>query len=86
MKLFAIDDEDPYPDTAYRAATEAEIMSAHGKLMAARRTKPGGPKPKLNAEQVAELRGRAAAGERRAALAEEFGVSRQTAYRLTRGI
>jgi DNA invertase Pin-like site-specific DNA recombinase len=39
-----------------------------------------GRKPKLNPEQVADLRKRAANGESKTALAEAFGVSRETMY------
>ncbi len=39
-----------------------------------------GRKPSLTAEGVRELQRRAAAGEKKAALAREFGVSRETVY------
>jgi len=39
-----------------------------------------GRKPSLNAERAAELRRRVAAGEKKAALAREFGISRETVY------
>lgn len=39
-----------------------------------------GRAPALSAEQAARLRERAAAGEKKAALAREFGVSRETVY------
>lgn len=39
-----------------------------------------GRKPKLTADQADQLRKRIAAGERRAALAREFGISRETLY------
>jgi DNA-binding CsgD family transcriptional regulator len=39
-----------------------------------------GRKPALTAEQAAQLRARAAGGESKAALAKEFGVSRETVY------
>ncbi|GIF08902.1 recombinase family protein [Actinoplanes siamensis] len=39
-----------------------------------------GRKPALNADQVAEVRRRAAAGEKKAALAREFEISRETLY------
>ena len=39
-----------------------------------------GRKPALTTEQAQQLRGRAAAGERKAALAKEFGISRETVY------
>jgi DNA invertase Pin-like site-specific DNA recombinase len=39
-----------------------------------------GRKPSLTAERVAELRRRISAGEKKAALAREFGISRETLY------
>jgi len=39
-----------------------------------------GRKPTLNAEKIVELRRRAAAGEKKAVLAREYGISRQTIY------
>jgi len=39
-----------------------------------------GRKPSLNAAQVEDLRRRAAAGEAKAKLAREFGISRETVY------
>jgi len=39
-----------------------------------------GAKPKLTSEQVLDIRARAAQGEPKAALASEYGVSRQTVY------
>ena len=39
-----------------------------------------GRKPALTAERVKELRQRAAGGEKKTALAREFGISRQTLY------
>jgi DNA invertase Pin-like site-specific DNA recombinase len=39
-----------------------------------------GRKPSLNPERVAELHARIAAGEKKAALAREFGISRETLY------
>jgi DNA invertase Pin-like site-specific DNA recombinase len=39
-----------------------------------------GRKPSLTPERVTELRGRVAAGEKKAALAREFGISRETLY------
>lgn len=43
-----------------------------------------GRKPTLDDEQVQQLRDRRAAGESPTALAKEYGVSRQTIYRLTK--
>jgi DNA invertase Pin-like site-specific DNA recombinase len=39
-----------------------------------------GRKPALTASQAHQLRKRAAAGERKSALAAEFGISRETVY------
>jgi len=39
-----------------------------------------GRKPSLTPERVAELRARVAAGEKKAGLAREFGISRETLY------
>jgi DNA invertase Pin-like site-specific DNA recombinase len=39
-----------------------------------------GRKPSLSAERAAELRKRVQAGEKKAALAREFGISRETLY------
>jgi DNA invertase Pin-like site-specific DNA recombinase len=39
-----------------------------------------GRKPALTAEQAQQLRERTAAGEQKAALAKEFGISRETVY------
>lgn len=44
-----------------------------------------GRKPSLTPEQVVQLRQRALAGERKAALAREFKVSRETLYAYLRG-
>ncbi|MFK0572922.1 recombinase family protein [Endozoicomonas sp.] len=41
-----------------------------------------GAKPKLSSEQMEELKDRVAAGEQKKALAQEYGVSRQTLYNL----
>jgi DNA invertase Pin-like site-specific DNA recombinase len=39
-----------------------------------------GRKPSLTPERIAELRARVAAGEKKASLAREFGISRETLY------
>ena len=39
-----------------------------------------GRKPSLTLERIAQLRARVAAGEKKAALAREFGISRETLY------
>jgi DNA invertase Pin-like site-specific DNA recombinase len=39
-----------------------------------------GRKPSLTPERIAELRARVSAGETKAALAREFGISRETLY------
>jgi DNA invertase Pin-like site-specific DNA recombinase len=43
-----------------------------------------GRKPSLNTEQVEQLRGRVAAGEKKAGLARELGISRETLYSYVR--
>lgn len=43
-----------------------------------------GRKPALTGERANELRGRALAGEKKAALAKEFGISRETLYQYIR--
>lgn len=43
-----------------------------------------GRKPSLNPERASELRRRIADGEKRAALAREFGISRETLYQYAR--
>jgi DNA invertase Pin-like site-specific DNA recombinase len=44
-----------------------------------------GRKPSLMPNRVAELRSRAAAGEKKAGLAREFKISRETLYQYLRG-
>jgi DNA invertase Pin-like site-specific DNA recombinase len=44
-----------------------------------------GRKPKLNAAQVVVIRERLAAGEKKAAVARELGISRETLYKHLRG-
>jgi DNA invertase Pin-like site-specific DNA recombinase len=39
-----------------------------------------GRKPSLTPDRVVELRARVSAGEKKAALAHEFGISRETLY------
>jgi DNA invertase Pin-like site-specific DNA recombinase len=43
-----------------------------------------GRKPSLTAQQATDLKARAAAGEKKTALAREFGISRETVYQYTR--
>lgn len=43
-----------------------------------------GRKPSLSADQIAALKARAAAGESKATIAREFGVSRETVYQVLR--
>ena len=52
-----------------------------GIALAKRRGAYKGRPPSLSPEREAELRVRASAGEKKAVLAREFGVSRQTLYR-----
>jgi DNA invertase Pin-like site-specific DNA recombinase len=51
-----------------------------GIAMAEQRGVYTGRKPALTPEQAQLLQERAAAGERKAALAKEFGISRETVY------
>jgi DNA invertase Pin-like site-specific DNA recombinase len=43
-----------------------------------------GRKPSLSAEKAAELRKRISAGEKKAGLAREFGITRETLYQYSR--
>jgi DNA invertase Pin-like site-specific DNA recombinase len=52
-----------------------------GIAIAKREGKYGGRKPSLGPERASELRKRVAAGDSKAALAREFGISRDTLYR-----
>jgi DNA invertase Pin-like site-specific DNA recombinase len=52
-----------------------------GIAIAKREGKYGGRKPSLTSERAAELHRRVAAGDSKAALAREFGISRDTLYR-----
>ena len=52
-----------------------------GIVIAKREGKYGGRKPSLTSERAVELRKRVAAGDSKAALAREFGISRDTLYR-----
>ena len=51
-----------------------------GIAIAVEKGKYKGRKPSLTADRATELQKRAAAGEKKAALAREFGVSRETVY------
>ncbi|HEY5496763.1 MAG TPA: recombinase family protein [Syntrophales bacterium] len=55
-----------------------------GIALAKKRGAYRGRKKALSPEQVAELQQRAAAGEQKAALAREFGISRETLYQYLR--
>ena len=57
-----------------------------GIALAKKRGAYRGRKKALSPEQVANLRQRAAAGEQKAALAREFGISRETLYQYLRTI
>lgn len=58
---------------------------AEGIAVAKAEGKYKGRKPSLTPEQVESLRSRAAAGESKAALAREYGISRETVYQHIRG-
>ncbi len=55
-----------------------------GIALAKKRGAYRGRKKALSPEQVADLRQRAAAGEQKATLAREFGISRETLYQYLR--
>ena len=55
-----------------------------GIALAKKRGAYRGRKKALSPEQVADLRRRAAAGDQKAALAREFGISRETLYQYLR--
>jgi DNA invertase Pin-like site-specific DNA recombinase len=55
---------------------------AEGIAKAKAKGKYKGRKPKLTEEQVNEIKTRSDAGEEKKTLAEEYGISRQTLYRL----
>jgi len=57
-----------------------------GIALAKKRGAYRGRKKALSPEQVANLRQRAAAGEQKAALAREFGISRETLYQYLRTV
>jgi len=55
-----------------------------GIALAKKRGAYRGRKKSLSPEQVAALKARAAAGEKKAGLAREFGISRETVYQYLR--
>jgi DNA invertase Pin-like site-specific DNA recombinase len=57
-----------------------------GIALAKKRGAYRGRKKALSLEQVADLRQRAVAGEQKAALAREFGISRETLYQYLRSV
>lgn len=60
---------------------EIRERQPEGIAIAKREGKYGGRKPSLNADSDTELRRTVAAGDSKAALAREFGISRDTLYR-----
>lgn len=67
---------------SYRPATEAEILSAYGSVMAARRkSKSGGPKQKLSERQQSAIR-TAYPMMGIDALTQAYGVSTRTIRRI----
>ena len=56
-----------------------------GIVLAKKAGKYKGRKPALSSQQVAEIKRRVLAGESKAALAREFGVTRPTVYRALKG-
>jgi hypothetical protein len=74
-----------YRDTTgrFKAAFERALLKERQREGIAIAKKAGvykGRKPSLTPERLTELRGRVAAGEKKAALAREFGISRETLY------
>jgi DNA invertase Pin-like site-specific DNA recombinase len=67
---------------AFAEFERALILERQREGIAAARTRGAytGRKPALTEQQADELRERAAAGEQKAALAKEFGISRETVY------
>lgn len=69
------------------AQFERELIrerTREGIAIAKREGKYKGRKPSLSAQQVIDLRNRAATGEKKAELAREFGISRETLYQYIR--
>ncbi len=66
----------------YGARGRALILERQREGIAAARQRGAytGRKPALTPEQASQLRERATAGERKSALATEFGISRETVY------
>jgi DNA invertase Pin-like site-specific DNA recombinase len=67
---------------AFAEFERALILERQREGIAAAKTRGAytGRKPALTAEQAQQLRERAAAGERKSMLANEFGISRETVY------
>ncbi|WP_329414756.1 recombinase family protein [Nocardia vinacea] len=67
---------------AFAEFERALILERQREGIAAAKTRGAytGRKPALTTEQAAQLRARAAAGESKSALANEFGISRETVY------
>ena len=66
------------------ACRGAVFLFSEGIALAKQRGAYRGRKKALSPERVAELRRRAAAGEKKAQLAREFGISRETLYQYLR--
>lgn len=58
------------------------VLKRHREGIAAAKARGAykGRKPALAAEQITQLRARAAAGEAKSKLANDFGISRETVY------
>lgn len=63
--------------TAFEHDCEAEVGKAKGAYK--------GRKPALTQEQATQVRARAAAGEKKAVLARDYKISRETLYQYLRG-
>ena len=90
---FAKDTSDPRADLMLGilgsfAEFERAIIrerQAEGIVLAKKAGQYKGRKPALSSQQVAEIKRRVLAGESKAALAREFGVTRPTVYRALKG-
>jgi DNA-binding CsgD family transcriptional regulator len=76
----AVDSSGSRPDRAGRGEDRILERQREGIAAARQRGAYTGRKPALTAGQARELRERAATGERKSALAAEFGISRETVY------
>lgn len=81
MTLYRYDDE----AGRYVQASDAEVIAVACQFMAARRRRSG-PLPTLSPEQIAELRAMAARGVSKQIIGDKFHITRQTVYRILKGL